>query len=288
MGIPAPKGVAASGLPPATDQANAVVTGSFGAIGASQPFPIYGAFNAVLWGSVSTALTTTAGSTSASVVSGTGIAIGQTINSVNVPRGTTWLTFSGTSGTLAIPAITLTGTINPVTTSVTGIQDTTGLVGATVAGDGIPASTTVLAITTASVAGNNVIPTQPGTITLSNQPTKNATGPLTFARTGNAITISGADANALFQSVSFAGTVQLERSFDGGQNFIICGVGGAGAGAIYVGATQAGTPVSIVGYEPERSVLYRWNCVAFSSGVINYRLSATGLMAVSAGVGGIG
>lgn len=103
MAIPAPLGVGAAGIPPAGDQANAVVVGSFTAAGPSAPFAFYGAFNVVIWGTVSATLTTTANSSNASVSSGTAIVAGQTVKSVNVPRGTTWQTFSGTSGVLAFP-----------------------------------------------------------------------------------------------------------------------------------------------------------------------------------------
>lgn len=89
--------------PPAGDQANSVVQGTFTAVGIGLPFSVYGYFNMTLWGSVATSLTTTAASANASVVSGSGISVGMTVTSVNVPAGTTWLTFSGTSGTLAFP-----------------------------------------------------------------------------------------------------------------------------------------------------------------------------------------
>ncbi len=94
-----------TGLAEPGGKANALITGTFSAVGPSAPFYFYGPFNAVIWGSVSTTLNTTAGSNAATVSSGTGLIIGQTINSPagNVPPGTTWLTFSGTSGTLAFP-----------------------------------------------------------------------------------------------------------------------------------------------------------------------------------------
>jgi hypothetical protein len=99
VGIPATPPVTIT--PPAGDLANAVLQGTLTALGRSAWWCAYGATNITLWGSVSTALTTTKGSTTASVSSGTGISIGQAVKSVNVPPGTTWLTFSGTSGTLA-------------------------------------------------------------------------------------------------------------------------------------------------------------------------------------------
>jgi hypothetical protein len=208
MGITALAGVAAVGTPPAGDQANAVLSGSFSAVGPSQPLALWGSFNFLLWGSVNTSLTTTSGSLTASVVSGTGIAAGQAVNSVNVPPGTTWASFSGTSGTLALPP----------------------------------------GVTSAAI-------------------------------------VTGTDAAAIIAAVAWTGTVAIERSFDGGTTWLIVGVGGGGTGAVYIGATQAATPVSITGAEPERQVLYRANCTAYSGTVpINYRFSTTGAAATAWGI----
>lgn len=72
---------------------------------------------------------------------------------------------------------------------------------------------------------------------------------------------------------TWAGSVQIERSFDGGTTWIVAGVGGDGAQAVYNTSSQ---DVSVVGDEPERGVLYRLDCTSFSSGPINYRMSTTG------------
>ena len=120
MGIPAPSGVAASGKPPAGDQANAVLSGTFTAIGPGSCFAFRGLMNVAIWASLVDALTTTAGSTAASVSSGTGVAVGQVVNSVNVPAGTTWVAFSGTSGTLSAPAL-VSGTDNAAVVTGAGI-----------------------------------------------------------------------------------------------------------------------------------------------------------------------
>lgn len=96
--------------------------------------------------------------------------------------------------------------------------------------------------------------------------------------------LGGADANAQFGGAPWAGTVNLERSFDGGQTWLICGIGGAGQPATYTGAGQNGAPVSIVVSEPEKGVLYRLNCTAYASGKPFYRLSASGLAAMAWGV----
>lgn len=98
----------------------------------------------------------------------------------------------------------------------------------------------------------------------------------------NAAVISGTDNAATFtgNAVNYSASIQLERSFDGGATWVVCGVGGAGQPAVYA----TGTPVSVVVGEPERSVAYRLNCTTYVSGTINYRLSATGSAAVSLAV----
>jgi hypothetical protein len=205
MGIPAPAGTGASGTPAPGDQANAVVSGIFTALGTTRPFSFYGPFNVVLYASITSALTTTKGSNTASVASGTGIAAGQSIKSANVPPGTTWASFSGTSGTLAFP----------------------------------PGQT-------------------------------------------SAAVVTGTDAGASYtgSTINYTGSVQLERSFDGGYTWVVCGVGGSGTQAVFVG----GGAISVLAAEPERGVLYRLNCTALSANNINYRLSATGVAALSLAV----
>jgi hypothetical protein len=278
MGIPAPAGVSASGKPPERDQANAVVEGSFTAAGTSPPFAFLGPTNVSIWASVNTTLTTTTGSLSASVASGTGIAAGSSVESANVPAGTTWATFSGTSGTLALPSLTMRGNVETTVAKITGLVSTTGLVGAAVSGPGIPSSTTVSSVLQAADAANGVT----GTVIISNTPTiatqANKPEPFVFALAAGAIT-SGADADAVFTgaSTTFTGSVQLERSFDGCSTWVVCNVGGGGTLAVYA----AGTPVSFVFGEPEREVYYRLNMTVLSSGTVNYRLSATGQAATS-------
>lgn len=205
MGIAPGPGVAASGAPPASDQANAYLAGTFKAIGPSAPFVFYGAFNILMWAAASTALTTVAGNINATVASAAGLAVGQNINSVNVPPGTTIGALAGLNVTLAIPPNT---------------------------------------------AANQIA--------------------------------AGADANATFDNIAWGAntSIQLERSFDGGLTWLICGVGGAGQQAIYT----ANTTVSVVASEPERGVLYRLNCTAYGGTPVNYRLSTSGLGAMAWGV----
>ena len=199
MGIPAPAGVAATGLPPAGDQANAVLSGKITAVGPSLPFAFRGPMNLALWASINTTLTTTAGSTAATIASATGLAAGDAIKSANVPAGTT----------------------------------------------------------IAAIAGTNVTLSQNATVT-------------------------GADTAATFTGalVTFAATVQLERSFDGGSTWIVCNAGSLGALAQWTAG-----PVSLTFGEPEKNVLYRFNCTAYTSGTINYRISQTGGAAESLAIG---
>lgn len=251
--------------------------------------------NVAIWASVVTALTTTNASGSASVVSGTGIAVGSAINSTNVPRGTTWKTFSGTSGTLAFPIVTLPATdlsLAAGTATLPPGSNVSRLVGATVTVASnasrvtIPAGTTVAAVFQTDIAPTIDNPGRPGIVQLSAAPTAVSSlkdpVPLQFALTNNSVT-TGVDAAASFTdaALAFVGTIQIERSFDGGATWILCNIGGAGAPAIY----NAGTPVNLTFGEPEKDVLYRLNCTAFTSGTINYRISQTGGAAESLAIG---
>ncbi len=67
-------------------------------------------------------------------------------------------------------------------------------------------------------------------------------------------------------------TIRIERSFDGGTTWYVAGVGGGGQQAIYNTANQ---DVSVTVDEPEKGVLYRLNCSAWTSGTINFRVSTT-------------
>ena len=287
MGVPAPIGISASGNPPAGDQASAVATGTLLAVGPGDPFAMRGPMNLMIWASLTAlAFTTTNGSTAASVSAGTGMAVGGAINSVNVPAGTTWKTFAGVAGTLALPAVALTA--SNMSTSSTNITLAPGsnvarLLGAsvTVASSRLPvtlpANTTVAAIVQLDIPPSLNSPGQPGIVALSAAPT--FVGPiaaahhLRFQLTPSSI-VTGVDASAIFTgaSVVFVGTVQIERSFDGASTWLPCNIGNTGTLAAYT----AGTPVSLTFGEPEREVYYRLNCLAYTSGIINYRISQTG------------
>lgn len=288
MGIPAALGVSASGLPALADKASAVLSGQITGVGPTRPFAFRGPMNLALWGSINTSLATTKGSLSSTIGSATGLAAGASISGVNVPPGTTMGALSGTTATLSVPPITLfamgINTINPVISLPPGCN-TASLVGAAVTVDpnyptaqaALPAGTTVLNVVQADVAPSLNSDGVPGIVTLSAVPTAAPTNtgvvPLLFARTGNAIQTTGTDNGAQFTGggVLWSGTVQLERSFDGGNIYLPCNIG-TGVLAIF----NAGTPVSIAFGEPEKNVLYRFNCTAYSSGTINYRISQTG------------
>lgn len=262
-----------------------MVAGTLAAAGPGLPFAVVGPFNLSAWGEVATALTTTAGSLSASVASGTGIAAGTAVNSALVPPGTVWGAFSGTTGTLAVPPVSQYGVVNTADKVVRGVFVTAGLVGAAVSGPGIPAGTTVASVVAAVGATS-------GTITLSAQPTiaspLESMTPLLFLPTANAILASGTDSTATFtgpgSAAQYVGTLQIERSFDGGHTWLPYSFPGSLGSQARI---NTGLPFSQVFAEPERGVLWRLNCIAYTSGTIRYRLSTTGAAATSGGAMGV-
>jgi hypothetical protein len=282
--------------------ANAVVSGVLAAVGPTAPFAFRGPFNVAIWGSQVDALTVTAGSLTASVATGTGLVAGDAINSTLVPPGTTVGAITGTTVTLAIPPITLygrshTSPLNQIHT----LSSTTGLIGAAVSGPGIASGTTVTGIVRPAISPANEIGStipgypspaggQTGQVQLSAAPAADQNlafplQPFVFARTGNAITASGTDSAASFTggAVDYTGSVQLERSFDGGSTWLVCNEPGqSGVLAIYA----AGTPINFTAAEPEKNVLYRLNATALSgSNLCNFRISATGQAGESYGLG---
>ena len=287
MGVSAPLGVTEFTPPPANDRANALVSGAFVGVGPSKPLNMVGWGNLCIWASYNTALTTTAGSTAATVGAAGSIAAGAAINSVNVPRGTTVASIVGSAVTLALPTLTLAGVLQS-NGQISNLASTAGLIGSAVSGPGIPAGAIVGAILVPAISAPSYQggQAQLGTVQLSTPATTPQVGSapqaFSFALTGNAVT-AGVDNAALFTGagITYTGTVQLERSFDGGATFI---VGNIGAGTLAQFA--AGTPVSTLLSEPESGVLYRFNCTAYTSGVINYRLSTTGSAGGSLPTGG--
>lgn len=274
--------------------------GQITAVGPTPPFAFRGPMNLALWASVITALTTTAGSLAATVASAAGLAAGSAINSVNLPAGWTIGALGGTNVTLAPSARTHRGMISgvgivPATITLNLGEQTDRLLGATVTvpsnaeGVTLPAGTIVTGIQQAAVVPNSPNGTAgvPGIITLSNAPTAVSKipnpVPFMFASTGNAVLVSGADAAASFTdaALKWNGTVQLERSFDGGATFVVCNIGSAGQLAQFINLSSVQTTFG----EPEKNVLYRFNCIAYVSGTINYRISQTGGAAESLAIG---
>lgn len=270
--------------------ANYVDSGAFTAVGASKPASIWGPMDISVWAQYGSSLATTKGSSSATITSAGVVAAGASINSVNVPKGTTVGAISGTTITLAFPIITLWGTLNTTNGQVTGLPQTLGLVGATATCPSllaiIPASTTVSSIITPAVGG------QGGVVLLSAVPTAVPAivgdVPIEFALTNDSV-VTGTDTGATYTGFGIVGaaatTFNIERSFDGGGTWIICNIGGSGQPAQF----PFTTPVSVSFGEPERNVLYRINMIAFGSQAsgttIQYRISATGMAAVSLSIG---
>ncbi len=273
-----------------------MLSGTILALGPTAPFAFRGPMNLALWASINTALTVTNASLAATVTSATGLAAGDSINSVKVPPGTTIGVISSTNVTLALPPRCYPASGFSLTNNTVTLppgSNVNALLGAAVTSASpdvtIPANTTVTAIIRADVAPSLNSPGISGIIQLSADPTAIPTDPnprpLNFAPTANAITAaSGADAAATFAGagIAWVGTVQLERSFDGGSTFLPMGYGPIGATA----ASWTAGPVNFVCLgEPEKQTLYRLNCTAYSSGTINYRISQTGGAAESLAIG---
>ena len=89
----------------------------------------------------------------------------------------------------------------------------------------------------------------------------------TFTGTGQSSSVQMWGVFNLFIYGSFTGTVRLERSFDGGLNWIPVSASQSGADASY------SAPMSLPFQESEDGMLYRLNCTAHSAGTISYRIS---------------
>jgi hypothetical protein len=291
MGTPLAQGVLGCVPPPLGDIANSVTTGSFSAIGPSAAVDMYGPFNVSVWASVIQSLTVTSGSLAFSVPNGATLAVGSAVASSLVPAGTTVATLVANAGTLALPPISLEATYTAGISLITNLPQTNGLVGATIVGPVWPAGTTVLSVAVPFSAGPNG-QNQRGTVVTSAPPTLSSEPPgvrvggigqnrILFQLGPLAIT-TGTDPNASFtgSGIKYVATVELDRSFDGGNNWITANAGGTGTLAQY----SAGTPVTFIAGECERGVAYRLNCIAYTSGVINYRISTTGQAATSLGL----
>lgn len=265
-----------------------MLAGIVTAVGPSPQIAMRGPMNLAIWASFNTALTTTNNSANASVAAGGAIAPGAAINSVNVPPGTTWKTFAGTAGTLAFPTKTLYGRYAMGQAAISDLPETADLLGSVVTHPAFPAGITVTGILKAAVPPSSGFAGTKGIVQVSAlptvAPTDTSTSAFAFALGPQSVT-TGVDANALFTGagIVYTGTIQLERSFDGGQTPLVCNIGTMGTLAQW----SAGTPVNIAFGEPEKMVFYRFNCTAYTvvAGVnLNVRLSTTGSAAESLAV----
>lgn len=66
---------------------------------------------------------------------------------------------------------------------------------------------------------------------------------------------------------AFTGTVVLEQSYDNGASWEAVSIDGTGTPNAYT------APCNIAWVQPERDVLSRLNCMGFTTGPINYRIS---------------
>lgn len=153
---------------------------------------------------------------------------------------------------MGVVVVTLTTTAS---SSAATVNSGTGLV----SGQGIKSANVPRGTTAGVVAGTNV--------TLAFPPGHT-----------NAEVVTGADAAAVFGPAAWVGSVALQRSFDGGSTYVTCGLGPTGTAGVFT------DNASIVAVEPEKGVLYRINCTAYTSGTINYRISTSGLAAMAWGV----
>ncbi len=90
-----------------------------------------------------------------------------------------------------------------------------------------------------------------------------------FSATGQSQTISVYADFSFAIWGTFVGTVALEKSFDGGTTWIAASSDMAGT------PISLSSPIAVCAIEVELGILYRMNCTAFTSGTINYRISAS-------------
>lgn len=284
MGVVALAGVSASGRSPyfPNDKANAVIQGTLNAVAPTKPFAFLGPMNLFIWAEYTTTLTVSGLSLTATVASAGALAAGAAINSSLVPYGTTMSGITGTDVTLVLPTYTFSGLVTNGIARVRELFQTSKLLGSTVSGIGVASSQTVTSIVTPAVAPNSGNPDGTrGIVGLSAvttaEQTDRAQTPYEFALHRTGALTNGADAAAIFTSaaIGLTGTVQLEWSFDGGQTWIICNIGGSGMLAQF----STATPIAISFGQPEQNVMFRLNVTAqsTSSGIsLKYRLSETG------------
>lgn len=283
MAKPLPIGAQGDVPVPAGDFANSVAGGQFTAIGPAQAVAFYGVFNLLIWASGITSLTTAAGSASATLGAAGDAVVGSSINSPLVPPGTTVKTAAGTAITMAFMPYSMECQYDAGIAVLNGIPSTAGIVGALVVGPGLPVGTTVTGIVQAP--GNSLTGApQRGIVSISNAPTAGSAPSSQLHTTGFPRALftptaagipAGTDAAAIVTGpgIEFVGTVELERSFDGGATWVTANSDNIGTLAKY----NVGTPISAIFAEPERYMAYRLNCTAFTAGnPINWRMSTIG------------
>ncbi len=72
---------------------------------------------------------------------------------------------------------------------------------------------------------------------------------------------------------TFVATIQVQKSFDSGTTWYVVSRDSAGALAEYASPGFNGTII-----EPESQILYRFECTAFTSGTVVYRISRNASM----------
>lgn len=284
MGVHALAGVSASGRSPyfPDDKANAVIQGTLNAVAPTKPFAFLGPMNLFIWAEYNSALTATNNSLTASVAAAGLLAAGASVKSTLLPSGTTMSAIAGTDITLVLPTYTYTGLVTNGIAQIRDLFQTSLLLGSTASGIGVASSQTVTAIATPAIAPNAGNPDGTrGKVTLSavttaEQPDRVQT-PYEFALHRSGAVTTGVDAAATFTSaaIGLVGTVQLEWSFDGGQTWILCNIGGSGMLAQF----STATPVSVSFGQPEQFVMFRLNVTAqtpVANISLKYRISETG------------
>lgn len=300
MGYPSPLGLAGFGTPPYGDGATAVLSGSFTETGVSSPFAFYGSANFTLYCQVENTISTTQGSSTATVTGSTAslIEAGTSIYTALFQSGSVFSAYSAGSGTIAFQPLGVYGDVTPLSDIITGYFPTDGnipgtdITGSVITGYGIPDSTTISEIIVHSdktfIASSRnpnkvVIRLSQAATELPNLPNITPRTALTIYPSTNMLPTDSNSAFFTGSSLPYTGSVQLEKSYDGGYTWIVANIGPPGSGALAI--YQNASSVSFSLFEPEKQVLYRWNCtsltLAGSNDTVQYRISQTGSLNTS-------
>lgn len=310
MGIPAQFCLGDFGTPPVGDQANGVVSGQFIAPGVSSYFSFFGYTNFNLTSVAPNVVTTNyqtfdiqvTGPTIASLSNGCSIGFIYNISiedpstSTFPPGGVLTGYNPGTgAGIISFPPTFITAKVNTGSSIIKGNFPTNGfndgvnnpnIIDSFVTGPPFPNGANIISIIVPSnqMFGFNtphpniaIVEVDTPAITMPNPP---AFQKLTLTLEPNIM--AGTSTNAFFtgSTIKYNGSVQLEKSYDGGNTWYIANIGPPGSGALAI--FQDASSVSFSLYEPEQGVLYRWNCTSFTpfttgSDFIQYRISSTGV-----------